>query len=154
VLHVLSASTPDQLAALALTIAAEAAADRSERANDGDLWLNWWKGVDSPNDPNSTAMYTSPSAMWRTLRPERFDSDSLTRAPRTPCYCASQKRSGGPSEKGLSRSRLTDSPAASNPAVAERGSVLTRRHLKTAASFDSAGRFPVVWIVERLLSPS
>jgi len=76
VLHVLSASTPDQLAALALTIAAEAAADRSETANDGDLWLNWWKGVDSPNDPNSTAMDTSPSAMWRTLRPERFDSDS------------------------------------------------------------------------------
>lgn len=76
VLHVLSASTPDQLAALALTIAAEAAADRSERANDGDLWLNWSRGVDSPNDPNSTAMDTSPSAMWRTLRPDRFDADS------------------------------------------------------------------------------
>jgi hypothetical protein len=75
-LHVLSASTPDQLAALALTIAADAAASRSERANDGDLWLNWWRGVDSPNDPSSTAMDTSPSAMWRTLRPERFDADS------------------------------------------------------------------------------
>jgi hypothetical protein len=76
VLHVLEASTPDQLAALALTVAADAAASRSERAQDGDLWLNWWKGVDSPNDPNSTAMDTSPSAMWRTLRPEPLDSNS------------------------------------------------------------------------------
>ena len=76
VLHVVSASTPDQLAALALTIAADASASRSERADDGDLWLNWWRGVDNPNEPNSTAMDTSPSAMWRTLRPERIDSDS------------------------------------------------------------------------------
>jgi hypothetical protein len=76
VLHVVSACTPDQLAALALTVAADAVASRSERANDGDLWLNWWRGVDSSNDPNSTAMDTSPSAMWRTLRPERLDADS------------------------------------------------------------------------------
>ena len=76
VLHVLSASTPDQLAALALTVAADAAANRTEQAGNGDLWLNWWKGVDSPDDPNSTAMDTSPSAMWQTLRPERFEADS------------------------------------------------------------------------------
>jgi hypothetical protein len=76
VLHVVSASTRDQLAALALTVAADAAAQRSERSHDGDLWLNWWRGVDSPGEPNSTAMDTSPSAMWRTLRPERFDADS------------------------------------------------------------------------------
>lgn len=76
VLHVVSASTPDQLAALALTVAADAVASRSERANDGDLWLHWWRGVDSPNDPNSTAMDTSPAAIWRTLRPERFDAGS------------------------------------------------------------------------------
>src|SRR5918997_1841726 len=76
VLHVLSASTPDQLAALAMTVAADAAAKRTERAGNGDLWLNWWKGVDSPGEANPTAMDTSPSAMWRTLRPERFDADS------------------------------------------------------------------------------
>jgi hypothetical protein len=76
VLHVVSACTPDQLAALALAVAADASASRSERANDGDLWLNWWRGVDSPDEPNSTAMDTSPSAMWRTLRPERINPDS------------------------------------------------------------------------------
>jgi hypothetical protein len=76
VLHVVSASTPDQLAALALTVAADAAAKRSEQSNEGDLWLNWWRGVDSPGEPDSTAMDTSPSAMWRTLRPEHFDADS------------------------------------------------------------------------------
>jgi hypothetical protein len=76
VLQVLSASTPDQLAALALTVAADAAATRSEQADSGDMWLNWWKGVDSPDDPNPTAMDTSPAAMWRTLRPEQFDADS------------------------------------------------------------------------------
>lgn len=76
VLAVLSATTPDQLAALALTVAADAAAQRTERAEDGDLWLNWWKGVDSPGDDNPTAMDTSPGAMWRTLRPEAIDPEA------------------------------------------------------------------------------
>ena len=56
-----------ELADLALTVAAEAALTRAENADDGDVWINWWRGVDG-GDPD--AMDTSPGIMLRTLRPD------------------------------------------------------------------------------------
>ncbi len=58
---------------LALTIAADAALTRAERGEDGDVWIKWWRGVDSPGEAHPEAMDTSPGIMARTLRPPRGD---------------------------------------------------------------------------------
>jgi hypothetical protein len=64
----IEALSHEELAHLALTIAAEAALTRSEQAGDGDIWLDWWRGVDSGGEPDT--IDTSPGIMRRTLRPD------------------------------------------------------------------------------------
>ena len=64
---VIEALSPQRLVDFALTVAADAALTRSEDADDGDIWLGWWRGVDS-GDPQ--ARDTSPGIMRRTLRPD------------------------------------------------------------------------------------
>ncbi len=64
---VIEALTHDQLAHLALTVAAGAVLTRAEGGNDGDIWINWWRGVDG-GGPD--AMDTSPGVMARILRPD------------------------------------------------------------------------------------
>ena len=63
----IEALTHEELAHLALTVAAEAVLTRSENAGDGDIWIDWWRGVDG-GDPDT--MDTSPMSMLRTLRPD------------------------------------------------------------------------------------
>jgi len=62
----IEALTHEQLAHLALTGAADAVLTRAENANNGDIWLAWWRGVDGGPE----AMDTSPGMMARTLRPD------------------------------------------------------------------------------------
>jgi hypothetical protein len=57
--------THEQLAHFALAVAAEAALTRSEDAGDGNVWIDWWSGVDDPD-----AIDTSPEMMRGTLRPD------------------------------------------------------------------------------------
>jgi hypothetical protein len=67
-LRLIQALDDRQLTSLALTVAADAALTRAEQAGDGDVWIKWWRGVDSPGESNPDAADTSPGIMMRTLR--------------------------------------------------------------------------------------
>ena len=70
VLRIVSAINPSQLAALALTVAAESVAQRTQDADDGAIWERWWEGVDSSQEQNPTVVDTSPAMIWERLRPD------------------------------------------------------------------------------------
>jgi hypothetical protein len=59
-----------QLAHLALAVAAEAVAQEVERTGNAQTWVEWWHGVDSPGVDNPDAADTSPALMWRIMRPD------------------------------------------------------------------------------------
>ena len=69
VLRIVAAINPSQLAALALTVAAESVAERTEEAEDGAVWERWWRGVDSSDEETSIGVDTSPAMIWQRLRP-------------------------------------------------------------------------------------
>jgi hypothetical protein len=63
----------DDLAHLALYVAADAAATRAEQQQSGQVWLDWWRGIDTADPPTGD---TTPGMLWPIVRPAGGDPDA------------------------------------------------------------------------------
>jgi hypothetical protein len=90
-LNVIETLDHAQLAHLALYVAADAAATRGQEQASGQVWIDWWRGVDSLDADSLDADYlpaagspaegSTPGMLWYIVRPDRGDDPD--RAPNT-----------------------------------------------------------------------
>jgi hypothetical protein len=71
----------DDLDALALYVAADAVATRGEQQSSGDVWTDWWRGIDAADPDNPPDMETTSAVLRRIVRPA--EGDDPDRAPDT-----------------------------------------------------------------------
>ena len=71
----------DDLAHLALYVAADAAATRGEQQASGQVWIDWWRGIDTPDPDDPPHIESTPGMLWPIVRP--VEGDDPDRAPNT-----------------------------------------------------------------------